>query len=61
MVSGGRTKILSARVYLLNHDAKGTRYDLCFFRLYWIVSFLFQRSLAVLFLLLLVSFSVAYT
>ena len=47
--------------YWLNHDAKGTRGDLCFFGLYWVVSFLFQRSLTVLSLLLYCSFSVSYT
>lgn len=38
------------REYWLNHDAKGTRKCLCFLVLYWVVSFLFQLSLAVLFL-----------
>ena len=34
---------------------------LCFFRLYWVISFLFQLSLAVLSLLLAGPFSVART
>lgn len=52
LVSGFQTKGLFAWVYWLNHDAKGTRFNLCFFVLIWVVSFLFQLSLAVLFLLL---------
>jgi len=46
---------------LLNHDAKGTREDLCFLRLVVVISFLFQLSLAVLSLSRRVSFSVART
>lgn len=46
---------------MLSHDAKGTRGHLCFLGLGVVVSFLFQLSLAVLFLLLWISFSVART
>lgn len=61
LVSGARTKVLFARVCWLNHDAKGTRFNLCFSRLKWVISVLFQLSLAVLSLLLSVPFSVAHT
>lgn len=45
----------------LKHDAKGTSLYLYFFWLEWVVSFLFQLSLAVLSLLLAGIFSVAHT
>lgn len=45
------------KIYWLNHDAKGTRGVLCFLVLYWVVSLLFQLSLAVLSLSLLNPFS----
>lgn len=61
LVSGDQTKVLFAWGYWLNHDAKGTSINLCFFKLYWVISFLFQLSLAVLSLLLHSSFSVAHT
>lgn len=61
LVSGFQTKGLFAWVYWLNHDAKGTGFNLCFFVLIWAVSPLFQLSLAVLSLLLYVTFSVSHT
>lgn len=61
LVSGLQTKGLFAWVYWLNHDAKGTRFNLCFLVLIWVISFLFQLSLAVLFLSLCGTFSVSHT
>ena len=61
LVSGEKTKGGFALVYWLNHDAKGTRVNLCFFGLKRVVSFLFQLSLAVLYLSLIIFFSVACT